>query len=219
MKKLYTFIALFSVTLLFAQDLVMTVSVPPGTTECRFSGPWWSWDPAGGPVGVDNGNDTFTFTLSPAPTADMEYLFVINNSGAYENLIDNAQSGECDDRIANGNMITDYANYANRIWKASDPLIWNEIYDNGAEANLSVDSKSIVDFKLFPNPTNNVWNIKTNSENILSVVVYDVLGKQVFAVKPKSDEVEINGEKLSKGIYIAKIQTNFGESSIHLVKN
>jgi hypothetical protein len=219
MKKLYTLLCLFITLSISAQDLVMTVSVPSGTTECRLSGPWWSWDPAGGPVGVDNNNDTFTFTFSPAPTADMEYLYVINNSGAYENLVDNAQSGECDDRIANGNMITDYANYANRIWKASDPLIWNEIYDNGTEANLSVNSKSIVDFKAFPNPTNNVWNIKTNNQQIQSVVVYDVLGKQVFALQPKSDRVEINSEKFSKGIYMAKIQTNFGESSIRLVKN
>jgi hypothetical protein len=71
----------------------------------------------------------------------------------------------------------------------------------------------------YPNPTNNVWNIRSNSQNIKSVVVYDVLGKQVFALQPKSDKVEINSEKLSKGIYIAKIQTNYGESSLRLVKN
>jgi hypothetical protein len=219
MKKLYTLIALFSVTFLLAQDLVMTVSVPSGTTSCRLSGPWWGWDPNGGPVGADNGNDTFTFTFSPAPGADMEYLFTINGSGVYENLIDNAQSGECDDRIANGNMITDYSNYANRIWKASDALIWNETYDNGSEANLSIDTKNLVDYKLFPNPTKNLWNITTNNNNIESVVVYDVLGKQVYALEPNKSEVSISSESLSNGIYFAKLRTRNGESNLRLVKH
>ena len=48
--------------------LNLTVAVPCGTTMVRLSGPWWGWDPAGGPVGVDNGDGTFTFTFDPAPT-------------------------------------------------------------------------------------------------------------------------------------------------------
>lgn len=219
MKKLYTLIAFFMASFLFAQDLVMTVSVPPGTTECRFSGAFWGWDPAGGPVGVDNGNNTFTFTLSPPPSADMEYLFTINGSNVYENLIDNAQSGECDDRIANGNMNTDYSNYANRIWKTSDALIWNEIYDFGGEANLSVDSKKLINYKVFPNPTKNVWNIVTNNDNIQSVVVYDVLGKQVFTSNPNTSEAIIDSNNFSNGLYSAKVKTNSGESNLRLVKN
>ena len=34
-----------------------------------MTGPWWNWDPNGGPVAVDNGNGTWTFTFNPAPTA------------------------------------------------------------------------------------------------------------------------------------------------------
>jgi hypothetical protein len=95
--------------------LDLTVAVPCGTTMLRLSGPWWGWDPAGGPVGVDNGDGTFTFTLDPAPTENMEYLYTLDGV-SYENLIDNAQNAECSDRVDGGRFNTDYFGYANRIW-------------------------------------------------------------------------------------------------------
>ena len=95
--------------------LNLTVAVPCGTTMLRLSGPWWGWNPAGGPVGVDNGDGTFTFTLDPAPTENMEYLYTTDGV-SYENLIDNAQNAECTDRVDGGRFNTDYFSYANRIW-------------------------------------------------------------------------------------------------------
>jgi len=95
--------------------LDLTVAVPCGTTMLRLSGPWWGWDPSGGPVGVDNGDGTFTFTLDPAPTENMEYLYTTDGT-SYENLIDNAQNAECTDRVDGGRFNTDYYSYANRIW-------------------------------------------------------------------------------------------------------
>ena len=49
-----------------------TTTVCTSATEVRMTGPWWNWDPNGGPIAVDNGNGTWTFTFCPAPTADME---------------------------------------------------------------------------------------------------------------------------------------------------
>ena len=95
--------------------LDLTVAVPCGTTMLRLSGPWWGWNPSGGPVGVDNGDGTFTFTLDPAPTENMEYLYTTDGV-SYENLIDNAQNAECTDRVDGGRFNTDYFSYANRIW-------------------------------------------------------------------------------------------------------
>jgi DNA-binding FrmR family transcriptional regulator len=96
-----------------ALDLI--VSVPAGTTSLRLSGPWWGWDPSGGPVATDNGDGTFTFRLDPAPAENMEYLYTLDGV-SYENLIDNAANAECTDRVDGGLINTDYANYANRIW-------------------------------------------------------------------------------------------------------
>ena len=85
-------------------------------TVVRLTGPFWNWDPLGGPIAVNNGDGTFTFTLSPAPGADMEYLFVLD--GVQEDMV---ASG-----TASGNWsctpVTDNANYANRQWLTTDPL-------------------------------------------------------------------------------------------------
>ena len=64
----------------YAQSLVVTTVVcnNNGGSEVRMTGPWWSWDPNGGPLASDNGDGTYTFTLDPAPTADMEYLLVLD---------------------------------------------------------------------------------------------------------------------------------------------
>jgi len=111
--------------------LNLTVAVPCGTTMVRLSGPWWGWDPSGGPVGVDNGDGTFTFTFDPAPTENMEYLYTLDGV-SYENLVDNAQNAECTDRVDGGRFNTDYFSYANRIW----------ILDSGDQAE-TYDSCSI----------------------------------------------------------------------------
>ena len=82
-----------------------------------MTGPWWNWDPNGGPIAVDNGNGTWTFTFCPAPTADMEYLLVVD--GVTENLI-NAPHPDLDGDgygdLWDCSPITDYWSYANRLW-------------------------------------------------------------------------------------------------------
>lgn len=92
-------------------DLIVTA--PSGTTSLRLTGPWWGWDPNGGPVGTDNGDGTFTISL-PNMTANMEYLYVAD--GVQEVLYDNAGNGECTDRVDAGLINTDYFSYGNRIW-------------------------------------------------------------------------------------------------------
>ena len=104
----------------FGQDLIITTSVCNPATSVRLTGPWWSWNPTGGPDAVDNGNGTWTFTLSPAPSGNMEYLLVVD--GVQENLISAMQNG------GTCAPVTDYANYANRQWLTTDPLSITNTY-------------------------------------------------------------------------------------------
>ena len=100
-------------------DLVITAEVCGNTTsstELRLTGPFWNWDPAGGPAAVNNGDGTFTFTFSPAPTADMEYLFILD--GVQEDMV---ASGTASSNWA-CTPVTDYFSYANRQWLTTDPL-------------------------------------------------------------------------------------------------
>ena len=88
--------------------LLITTSVCATATSVRLTGPWWDWNPVGGPEAVSNNDGTWTFTFDPAPTGNMEYLLVVD--GVQENLISiMANGGTCA-------PLTDSANYANRQW-------------------------------------------------------------------------------------------------------
>jgi hypothetical protein len=84
-----------------------------------MTGPWWGWDPNAGPAAVDNGDDTWTFTFDPAPTADMEYLLVVD--GVQEDLV--AEGTASEDWSCT--PITDYWSYANRQWAVGSGNVIN----------------------------------------------------------------------------------------------
>jgi len=96
-------------------DITLTVTALDAGAV-RLTGPWWGWDPNGGPEAIDNYDGTWSVTLTPGE--DMQYLWVVD--GTQENLIDNAGNGECTAKIGevggDGSLITDYANWANRVW-------------------------------------------------------------------------------------------------------
>lgn len=95
------------------------------------------------------------------------------------------------------------------------------LFDNvefAAYSTLSNKSVTKFDYKLFPNPTQDSWNISSQNKTITSIKVYDVLGKNVLSVTPNEREAIINGAGLKSGMYFAKIDTGLGSSSIKLVK-
>ena len=75
--------------------------------------------PTAGPAAVDNGNGTWTFTFNPAPTANMEYLLVVD--GVQGNLVAaGTASGDW-----SCTPITDYWSYANREWAVGSGNVTN----------------------------------------------------------------------------------------------
>ena len=120
---------------------ITTTVCDTSASEVRLTGPWWSWDPMGGPVAADNGDGTWTFTFNPAPTADMEYLLVVD--GVQEDMV---ASGN-----ASGNWsctpITDYWSYANRLWTVGSGDVTGIVYgtcDSCAVAPPPVSSTSLI---------------------------------------------------------------------------
>ena len=92
------------------ETLTVTTTVCDGASSVAMTGPWWGWDAAAGPVASDNGDGTWTFTFTPAPTDNMEYLLVVD--GVQEDLVAaGSASGDW-----SCTPITDYFSYANRLW-------------------------------------------------------------------------------------------------------
>ncbi|NND61823.1 MAG: T9SS type A sorting domain-containing protein [Flavobacteriaceae bacterium] len=84
---------------------------------------------------------------------------------------------------------------------------------------LGIGDVDALKVSVYPNPSNQVWNISTADQNIKTVVIYDVLGKAVSTIEGNSNLVSINNETLSRGIYMAQISTDQGEKTVKLIKN
>ncbi|WP_051238679.1 glycosyl hydrolase [Gaetbulibacter saemankumensis] len=85
-------------------------------------------------------------------------------------------------------------------------------------ASLSNENRTLIDIKVFPNPSSNYWNIKSGNEVLLSIDVYDILGSKVVSLNPNSKATSIEVSQLRSGIYFAQIRTNQGRSTIKLIK-
>jgi hypothetical protein len=94
-------------------------------------------------------------------------------------------------------------------------------FDNlvfGEYATLGVNDFKIEGLRLYPNPTNNSWNISTQDQVIKTIEVYNILGRQVLTVNPDALSTQIDATGLAAGIYIAKIKTDLGSASTKLIK-
>lgn len=85
------------------------------------------------------------------------------------------------------------------------------------KAPLSVDAFDANSLKVFPNPTQSSWNIKS-TQSITNIEVFNILGKKVLTLIPNSLEAIIDSSNLNTGLYIAKVSTAIGSQSIKLVK-
>ncbi|TRW27470.1 T9SS type A sorting domain-containing protein [Flavobacterium zepuense] len=77
---------------------------------------------------------------------------------------------------------------------------------------------SKVSIMVYPNPTQSVWNF-TSENDIQSIEITDVSGKNILTVNPKNKEANINVSGLSSGLYFAKIIIDNSYSTIKLLKN
>ncbi|MBU2929129.1 discoidin domain-containing protein [Winogradskyella psychrotolerans] len=100
-----------------------------------------------------------------------------------------------------------------------DNISWDGFKLAEAPTVLNVANYDTTQFKVYPNPAQNVWNLKSSNGLVNSVQVYDVLGKQIMALQPHATEVSIAASELKPGIYLAKVVSNNGSKIIRLVKN
>lgn len=95
-------------------------------------------------------------------------------------------------------------------------------YDNlylHKDTTLGIESNDLTSYKTYPNPTNSSWMVKSANIKIITIKVYDMLGKNVLSLRPNTnDDVTIDGTSLKSGLYFAKIESENGTSTLKLVK-
>ena len=82
---------------------------------------------------------------------------------------------------------------------------------------LSNERFTNLELELFPNPTDDKWQIKAR-DVIENIEIFNVLGKSVLRIEPNRRDVSIDGEYMNTGMYIAKVSTANGIDSIKLIK-
>lgn len=63
------------------------------------------------------------------------------------------------------------------------------------------------EFKIYPNPTNELFTVSTKNNVIKSVEIFNMFGNNILNYKSESKEVNINVTEFAKGIYIVKVST------------
>lgn len=93
-------------------------------------------------------------------------------------------------------------------------------YEVGDNCSLGVvDFELENEFKVHPNPSIDIWNITGTTIPIKQIIVYDLIGKEVFTSQPNELHTVINGQNFSSGIYFANLVTSQGRLVVKLIKD
>jgi len=95
---------------------------------------------------------------------------------------------------------------------ATKAIMQSKVATLALSAN-SFDSAS--KFKVYPNPSNGIVKIKTESP--VDVVVMDISGKTVYTMNQVTSESQLNLSSLQKGIYMAKIMSEGTEETQKII--
>uniref|UniRef100_UPI00404772A3 T9SS type A sorting domain-containing protein n=1 Tax=Polaribacter sp. TaxID=1920175 RepID=UPI00404772A3 len=75
------------------------------------------------------------------------------------------------------------------------------------EDALSVVEIEKIELDIFPNPTSNIWQIKS-SKMIESFDLFDITGKRLIYKKILSNDIQIDATSLPDGVYLILINKN-----------
>ena len=79
-----------------------------------------------------------------------------------------------------------------------------------------MEENSIDTVKIYPNPTDGLLYIDANTESIIGITVFDVLGKKVLQLQGNKQQVDIS--TIESGMYFLRIATDRGEFVQKIIK-
>ena len=105
-------------------------------------------------------------------------------------------------------FVDDIAN-ATQNWAIKDPnstYVLSQLECN----NLNVEIFEKNTLKIFPNPTHDFINISLQSENLVNskIEIHNMLGEMIYSKNSITENLKINVENFSKGIYILSVEIN-----------
>ncbi len=118
---------------------------------------------------------------------------------------------------------------SNALWQWKIGPLNNSIDNDGiayvdnvlfTQNTLGASSFDLSGFSVYPNPTQNTWNIQVENTTIQSVEILNALGQSVKRINFNNSSVSIDASDLAAGLYFAKIQNESNQIyTTKLVKN
>ena len=93
----------------------------------------------------------------------------------------------------------------------SNTIAW---YENLTILGVGENESSSI--KIYPNPTDGLLYIDANTESIIGITVFDVLGKKVLQLQGNKQQVDIS--TIESGMYFLRIATDRGEFVQKIIK-
>jgi len=108
--------------------------------------------------------------------------------------------------LQNPNHIyTSSGTYDVKLYVENNIKSWDEVTKSLTYAPLSIADESRLDFKVYPNPVNDLINIDSEFP-INNVEIYSVLGKKLLSTSVNLNRIDISN--LNKGIYFIKVYSS-----------
>ena len=187
-------------------DITFTVdmnSFGGSFTTVYVSGSFNGWSGTSNTL-TDQGGGIWSGTIS-LPEGFHEFKFTLDDWAEQESFT----SGDFY-TVTNGG-------FTNRFVQADEAKSYGYEWNNASV--LSNRDEIVLSTSVYPNPTVDTWNISISDARITSVEVFNILGKRVLSQQNSTNEISIDATGLSSGIFLAKVITDRGSSSLKLIKN
>lgn len=95
------------------------------------------------------------------------------------------------------------------------PDFFQAFLDNSTGIDTYIRDNQVV---VYPNPAENILNIKAKQGQILSVQIFDIAGKLLVSTDAQEQDITLNISALNTGIYLIQVTTNQSRSSVKFIK-
>ena len=125
------------------------------------------------------------------------------------------------EQYGNGSNPSSFFNHNNTLYfSASNGSTGNELWKL-EQASLSLEKETfnqLTKISVYPNPTANILNLKIENQQIKSVKVTSIFGKDLMNFTNKNNLKKIDISLLSKGVYLLQVKTEKGLITKKIVK-
>lgn len=173
--------------------------------------------------------ETDTLTNKGTPTGDI-FIAKYNSDGNF--VWAKSAGGSQEDRAnsvfvdANGNIIiagqfgsspaTFGTNILDHIHGSGTSDVFIAKLDFKGGLDVSFDHS---DWAIYPNPSNGIFHIANRTSNVSNLEIYNVLGEKIYSLELNSNNVEIDFNKMPKGLYFITLTADNQRTIQKLVIN